>query len=419
MDILFLTQVLPYPLDAGPKTRAYYVLRYLAQSHKVTLLSFTRATDSAEAVEHLRSFCHAVYTVPMVRSTRRDVMLLLRSLVDPRPFLILRDWRPEFAARLGALLQANAYDAIHADQLWMAAYALWARDAHRGPHEIHTILDQHNAVFQIPRRLAHHESNPLKRLVLLLEERKLLRFESEACHRFDRVVWVTEEDRAALAARTPYQGASDGLIPICVDPDATAPVERVAQPWRVTFVGGLHWPPNAEGMVWFARNVWPRVRQLHPDAVLTVIGKDPPAELERLAAQAGSSMDVTGYVADLTPYLRETAAFIVPLRAGGGMRVKILDGWQWGLPIVSTTIGAEGIHVRDGVNLLLADEADLFAERVAALLDDPELAQRIVVAGHATLREEYNWRTRYTDWDEVYRFPSRGRQHSSAGDKHP
>ena len=191
----------------------------------------------------------------------------------------------------------------------------------------------------------------------------MARYEVETCQKFEHVVWVTEQDRAAIASLANGQGAfmDDPVIPISVDPRTTMPVARNSRARRVTFLGGMHWPPNAEGVSWFAREVWSLVQQEVPDAVLTVIGKNPPASLSQVNGQL-QNVDVPGYVSDITPYISETAVFIVPLHAGGGMRVKILDAWNWGLPVVSTPIGAEGLRYVDGENLLLADNAEKFAQ---------------------------------------------------------
>jgi glycosyltransferase involved in cell wall biosynthesis len=138
-----------------------------------------------------------------------------------------------------------------------------------------------------------------------------------------------------------------------------------------------------------------------PDALLTIIGKDPPKELRNPKSEI-RNLDVTGYVTDLAPYLQETAVFIVPLHAGGGMRVKILDAWAWGLPIVSTTIGAEGLRVQSGENILLADDAASFARAVVSVLQHRELADHLASAGRATVERAYDWRQVYRAWDEVY-----------------
>jgi len=411
MKILFLTQVLPYPLDAGPKVRAYYVLRALAARHEVTLLSFVRATDTPAALDHLRSFCASVKTVAMTRSALKDAGFLVQSLLRKRPFIIERDLSAEMNRVIDELAQTHPpFDAVHADQLWMAPYALrfCAVAAQRGARP-RCVMDQHNAVFMIPQRLADAERNPLKRALMMLEAHKLATFEVKTCRAFDHVTWVTQEDFDAVQAQATLAGVqipNDGVLPICGDPESVAPIALREGARRVTFLGGLHYPPNAQGVLWFAREMFPQILTAAPDAILTVIGKQPPPELGTLGIPP-RNLEVTGYVDDPTCYLAETGAFIVPLLAGGGMRVKIIDGWTWGLPIVSTSIGAEGVAAAHGVNLLLADEPDGFARSVIDLLTDPVLNRAIAAGGRSTVLERYNWRVVYQDWERIYQSPAR------------
>lgn len=405
MNILFLTQVLPYPLDAGPKVRAYYVLRYLAQKHVITLVSFVRASDTPEAVAHLRQYCQEVYTAAMPRGRARDISHLLRSITTGRPFLIARDESPAMHELLGATVKRSGpFDAVHADQLWMAPYALHAQAMHKDGHRPPAVLDQHNAVYLIPQRMGQDAANPLKRRLLQLEARKLAGYEVEMCGRFDHVVWVTQEDYQAVRSQTDGKAGSlrnSGVIPICTEADEQKRVTRTANARRVLFLGGLHYPPNAAGVLWFAKEVFPAVLAQAPDAVLTVVGKQPPAELSRLGIPS-RNLDVTGYVADLAPYLEQTAAFIVPLRAGGGMRVKILDAWRWGLPVVSTGIGAEGIQIAPGQDMLITDSAGEFAAATVRLLCDPAAGQELAGEGFSTLKRSYDWRKIYPQWDRIY-----------------
>lgn len=408
MKILFLTQVLPFPLDAGPKVRAYYVLRYLAQRHAVTLLSFVRATDTPAAIEHLRSFCAEVIPVPMARSRVKDAGFLVKSLATKRPFIIERDASRAMHARIDQLAHASPpFDAVHADQLWMAPYALRFQNTVNAGGAVQrplTVMDQHNAVYMILQRLADAERNPAKRALMQLEARKLADFEVHTCRAFDHVTWVTQEDYVAVQSRTQrtdIQVPNDGVLPICADPEAAPAIVRLPTARRVTFLGGLHYPPNAQGVLWFAREMFPQVLAAVPDAVLTVIGKQPPPELHSLGIPV-QNLEVTGYVANPAPYLAETAAFIVPLLAGGGMRVKIIDGWSWGLPIVSTRVGAEGVEAAHGANMLLADDPAAFARAVADLLTDPALNEKIAQGGRRTVLERYNWKVVYRRWDSIY-----------------
>lgn len=395
MRILFLTQVLPYPLDAGPKIRAYYVAKHLAAAgHEVTLLSFIRSEDRPQHIRHLQEFCARVETILMTRSKIRDAYHLARALVRGLPFVICRDENAAMVRMIRQLVRENSYDAVHSDQLWMAPYALMANPENRSI----LVLDQHNAVFQIPDRLAKTEANLLKRALLQREAARLLVFERNMCERFDRVIWVTAEDQRALAPGNSAQ-VRHQVLPICVDPDGQTLPPRSFRARRITFLGGLHWPPNAQGILWFAREVWPQVHRRTPDAKLTIIGKNPPKEL----AETGvPGLEITGYVSDVEPYLKETAAFIVPLHAGGGMRVKILDAWCRGLPVITTTIGAEGIRVRNGENCMVADSPKEFAEAVCRVLREWWLAERLSRCGRRTVESEYNWKTTYRKLDRIY-----------------
>jgi len=392
--ILFLSQLLPLPLDAGPKIRAYYVLRYLADAgHAVTLLCFVRPGDRAEDVKTLGRYCTAVETVPLVRSRWKDARDGVASLVSSTPFLIRRDRAPAMDCRRQELGRRHAFDAVHADQLWMAPYA------HAGTEAGLTVLDQHNAVFKVPARLAEHQANPVLRSLLRREAAKLATFERQVLATFNRVVWVTAEDRDAFGPQGTRGGAPDPIIPIAVDPQARPRMHR-EHPFRVTFLGGLHWPPNAEGVRWFTDAIWPAVARAVPGAVFTVIGKAPLGRAHR--SEATSRVEVTGYVSDVDRYIAETAAFVVPLKTGAGMRVKILDAWCWGLPVISTTLGAEGSGGEDGEHLLLADTPTHFAEQLIRVLQDPGLARRLSDNGRAMVEQKYDWREVYRAWDEIY-----------------
>jgi glycosyltransferase involved in cell wall biosynthesis len=401
MRILFLTQVLPYPLDAGPKIRAYYTLRHLGGQHEVVLLSFRRDTDPPEAIEKLREICRAVYAVPIRRSALEDAWHGFRSLLSGEPFLISRDRNSEMRQAVRRIVEKKGpFDAIHADQLWMAPYAVLARRQMPNAAQVRMILDQHNAVFQIPKRMAQGERNYLKRGILKLESHKLAKYEIRACAKCDHVVFVSEQDQSALRR----YGLPDSVagrqtvIPISVDPaHSMLPVAKDAPP-RVTFMGGLHWPPNAEGVEWFTSQVWSLVRASVPEAIFTLIGKFPSAK----SVKPMKSIDVTGYLNDPDPYLNETRVFVVPLQSGGGMRVKILDAWSRSLPVVSTTIGAEGLRAHHGKNLLLADTPDEFAKAIISLLLDSRLAASIASEGRNTVETYYDWKRVYPLWDKVY-----------------
>ena len=191
------------------------------------------------------------------------------------------------------------------------------------------------------------------------------------------------------------------VVPISVDPDEIRVVpHRPGVAPTILHVGTMFWPPNVAGVLWFAREVLPLVHQRLPEARFVVVGKAPPPDVQALAADP--RIVITGYIAELEPHLAEADVFVVPLHAGGGMRVKILDAWLWGLPIVSTPIGAEGIDVRDGKNILLAGDAPAFASAVCQLLTDDSLNRRMRVSGRNWVERNYSWQAVYQKVDQVY-----------------
>jgi glycosyltransferase involved in cell wall biosynthesis len=380
-------------------------------------VSFVRATDTQAAVDHLRQYCTGVHTVPIVRSRTRDLGFLAESVITNQPFVITRDRSQAMLDLLARLVQDGGhFDAVHADQLWMAPYVQVVYDlavkslAHSGTQAGTRpplrVLDQHNAVYMILHRLADSERNPVKKVLARQEAGKLARYEAAVCAELERVAWVTREDldavvNAAKESQSLTPVVNSGVIPICIDTGSQPALVRAPNSRRVTFLGGLHYPPNSQGVLWFAEHIFPKILAQSPDAVLTIIGKQPPAELANFNIPP-ANLEVTGYVDDPKPFLAETAAFIVPLLAGGGMRVKILDAWCWGLPIVSTTIGAEGIASTDGQDILIADDPAHFAEQVVCLLRDPGLNATIAAGGRRSAEQLYDWRTVYKAWDAVY-----------------
>lgn len=403
--ILFLTQVLPYPLDAGPKIRAYYVLKHLAQQHEITLVSFIRADDRPEYIAELERFCAAVHTVPMQRSRLRDARAAIVGGLTGQPLIVVRDEIGAMQALLRRLVHEHTFAAIHADQVSMAQYALYAKRFCPEPKP-RTILDAHNALYLIPTRMADYEKNLPKRLLYQREARALARYEARTYARFDHVTFVSDEDRQAILAVmdapcAAWLVAHSTLIPICIDPNDRPLIECTPAPKSILHLGTMFWPPNVDGVLWFAEQVFPRVLEQVPEARFSIVGKNPPPMIESLPLRV-RNIHVTGYVPRPEPYLEQAAAFLVPLHAGGGMRVKIVDAWGWGIPIVSTTLGAEGIAVRDGENILLADTPEDFAAAVVRLLRDPALNARLRENGRAWVEERYNWRRIYPVWDAIY-----------------
>lgn len=397
MKVLLLTQVLPYPPDSGPKVKTLNVLKYLAQHHEVTLVSFVRGDQSAEA-EQLQKYCCAIHTVPMTRGVRREAIAMARSFIAGQPWLMVRDDRPAMRRLVDQIASETQFDVVHADQLNMAQYAERVRGVRK-------VLDAHNALWLLYKRLWETMGNGPKKILLGRDWQLIKNYEGRVCRKFDAVLAVSEEDKVALeeamGTESSARTAPITVIPIAVDADEAAPIARPLTADHLLHIGTMFWPPNIDGVVWFIRDIYPHIRAQRPAAVFDVVGARPPHEIASLSGN-GSGVNVTGYVADPTQYLQNAGVMVVPLRSGGGMRVKILNALAQGLPIVTTTIGCEGIAVEHGRHLLVADTPDDFARAVLLLLDNPGFASELGHNGRKLIETTYDYRAACRPLEAVY-----------------
>jgi glycosyltransferase involved in cell wall biosynthesis len=403
MHILFLTQVLPYPPTSGPKVKTWQVLRYLSQQgHKITLASFVRP-DEQQYVDAVREVCTAVHTVPIHRSRIADIRFFLRSLIRNRPFLVERDDLPDMRLLVRHIMETESVDVIHADQLTMTqfAYPLNISDEKKTA----LVFDAHNAVWTITGRMKQNAPFYLK-LPLGLETSRIKKYEGMIVKDFDATLAVTEPDRLALLEAFHQHGTNGNMpivvIPIAVDTHRIQPVQRTEASLNILTMGTLYYPPNADGIRWFIQQVFPLVRQKLPGVSLTIIGKNPPKDFLKLSADGASGITTTGFVPELDPYFAQSAITIVPVRAGGGMRVRILEAFARAAPVVTTTVGLEGIDAQHGQDVLVADHPEDFARSVIDLLQNPELQLRLSANGRRLVEKKYDWQVVLGELDRVY-----------------
>jgi polysaccharide biosynthesis protein PslH len=391
--VLLLTQVLPYPPDSGPKVKTFYVLRYLVRRHEVTLVSFVRG-DQTEHIQALKVYCRDIYTVPMQRSYRQNISGLAKSLVGNKPWIMARDDVKEMRILVDRLARQEKYDVAHADQLNMAQYAL------RVPRVKH-VLDAHNALWVLYQRLAQTMPHGPQRWLIERDWRLLKKYEGEMCLKFDQVLTVSDEDKLSFEVAMRGKKKEIHVIPIAVDTDEIQPVERDQDASHIVHIGTMYWSPNIDGMMWFLENVLPYIQTKLPETTCDIIGARPPQRLIDFG-KSHPGVNVTGYVVDPTSYLQKAAVMVVPLRAGGGMRVKILNALAQGMPIVSTTLGCEGIQVEHENHLLIADTPEDFAKETLRLIGNPELARRLGEAGRHLIQEKYDYRTACAPLEWIY-----------------
>lgn len=415
MHILFLTQILPYPPDAGPKVKTWHVLRHLvSKGYRVTLASFVRY-EELQYIPVLKSVCQDVFTVPIKRSKIKDIGYWVRSNFSGKPFLIERDDIREMRQLVAQILRQDKVDIIHADQLTMTQFGFFTQqtdglvtDLSRYHGVPFRIFDAHNAVWTIVERMKENAPWFLKP-VAGLESRRIKYYEGRIVNEFEHTFAVTEPDKTALkdALRSiveveDLESNRITVVPIAVDTQELQPAKRVAGSKNILTLGTLHYPPNADGIRWFANDVFPLVQAQEPDATLTIIGKNPPADLLQLQERNPGTIEVTGYVEDLSPYFDKAGAMVIAVRAGGGMRVRILEAFARGMPVVTTTIGLEGIDAVPGEHVLVEDTPQGFAESTLALLANPELADKLSRSGRRLAEDNYDWKVVLGRMDNIY-----------------
>jgi polysaccharide biosynthesis protein PslH len=399
MRILFLTQIVPYPPDAGPRVKTWHVLRHLADSgHQITLATFVRP-EERRYLSALQEICAEVLDVPLVRSRLSDIRYLLLSYFKHVPFLVERDNIPLMRQIVKDRVNAGAVDIIHADQFTMAQFALDLDG------KIPRVFDAHNATWKLVERSSAQYPRIMQ--IFLRQETNLVKdYERSVIRTFEHTFTVTSVDKDFLLELFPQEKDTISTritaTPISVDCEEIQPVQRKSGSHEIVTLGTLHYPPNADGIRWFINEVFPLIRHSLPDVHLTVIGKNPPDDFLMQAERNPASITVTGYVPDLYPYFKEAAAIIVPVRSGGGMRVRILEAFAYGLPVVTTTAGLEGIEAVVDQDVIVKDTPLEFATAVTQLLVDPAQQQRLAINGRKLAEEKYHWRKALGSLDRIY-----------------
>jgi polysaccharide biosynthesis protein PslH len=314
-----------------------------------------------------------------------------RNLFSSAPYTMSKFCRPEVKKRLGQLLDAESYDVIICDFLFAAGVIPWQNPCRK-------VLFTHNVEALIWKRHYEVARNPLWKLISWREYRAVERSERWYLNRADQVLAVSEVDRTHFARF--MDPARISLIPTGVDAEYFQPALIPEQPGLLVFTGAMDWMPNEDGILYFVNEVLPRIRAEFPTVALRLVGRSPSARIRALA-EGNHGVQVTGRVEDIRPFVHEAEVYVVPLRIGGGTRLKIFEAMAMGKAVVSTTVGAEGLPVRDGQDILLADSAQELAGRVLTLLRNATMRRSLGQAARRLVAENYTWERAAARVDEV------------------
>ncbi|MET0143884.1 MAG: glycosyltransferase family 4 protein [Ilumatobacteraceae bacterium] len=371
----------PYPLVFGGAIRVYYLIKMLASFSDVTLVAFDSSTDAErvdDVEEHLGAFCARVVIVG--GKPAQTGALRARSLLSPRSFQYHAHHTEGMQTTIDEVAADATFDNVVVTLTQMGSYRL--------PPTGLRVLDTHNIEHELLSRRADMEAKRLKRVGLRVEAVKFKREELAICRSYDLVLTPSDRERDIL-------GAFGGMPPIAtvpntIDPDRIAFLPDGRGGHELLFVGATQVDANRDGLMWFARDVLPLIERAVPEVTLRIVGGAPPPEVRALGERP--NIEVTGFVPEIAPAMADAAVFVVPLRSGGGTRLKILESLAYGVPTVSTAIGAEGLDLVDGEDLLVSDDPVGFARHVVALLEDRALGDSLRHRGRAAVEVAYSWR---------------------------
>ena len=371
-----------WPLNMGGRLRSFHAIAELAKRHRVTVLTTHGPADDPEGLKANLEDCERIISIPYLIpkvGTSRFAAALLRSWLSPYPVDLWKCRVPGLRSEVAASLAAGV-DVCVADFLVAAANVPL-----RGPTP--TLLFEHNVEYMIWKRLHDVETRAWRRALLAAEWRRMRRFEARACRLARLTVAVSEADRALLSTNAP--GADVRAIPTGVDASYFHPNGTAEKPARLVFTGSMDWYPNEDAIIHFMDAILPRLRGRVPGLTIAVVGRNPSDRLKALGAAKG--VQVTGTVDDVRPFVAEAAVYVVPLRIGGGTRLKIFEALAMGKAVVSTSVGAEGLPLTPGQHFLQADSPEEFATAVLSLLEDVPRRRAIGEAGRRLVEARYTW----------------------------
>ncbi len=382
MRILWVKAGKLLPVDTGGKIRSYNILRHLARHHEVTLLSYyggQRDPGYQAAIERELPGSQTIYTAALDGNVVAQSLAYIGRLLQPAPFAVSKFTHPDVQQALASHVRERSVDVAVCD--FLSASLNFPENL-----TLPTVLFQHNVETALWQRMAATEANRIKRVAYQIEARKMARYERKALSRFHHVIAVSEHDRQQMLAMDP--GCAITVVPTGVDTKkySVAPAADTNPP-RIVFTGSMDWEPNIDAVDYFCQEVLPRVRSEFPAAIFQIVGRNPHPRVKQLAS---ASVEVTGTVPSVGDYLKAATVVVVPLRVGGGTRLKIFEAMAMGKVVVSTSIGAEGLDVENGRDLILADDATALAQAINLLLHDSGLRRRYEEAA-ARLAAQYDW----------------------------
>lgn len=384
MNIIWIKTELLHPLDKGGRIRTFNIVRELARKNRVTYLCYADPEQEKDAIRELSSYVDSVLTVTKdikEKHTFGFYMDLFISLFSPNPYTVRKYYSRGMTLYLRKIVDNGNFDVIVCD--FLAPSLNFDLDLRK-----RSVFFQHNVESLIWERHVKMQNNIIKRGLFYQEWKKLERYEKKTCQDFKLVLTVSKVDRELLKNRFGVDHVLD--IPTGVDLDYFRPLGNKVDAGSIVFTGSMDWLPNVDAVNWFAKEIMPLIRGNNHSIKFMIVGRKPTSSVLKLAREF-PDVEVTGEVKDVRPYIDKASVFVVPIRIGGGTRLKIFEAMAMGKVVVSTTIGAEGLPVKNGEHLLLADTPQDFVRLVNKVIIDKEMAKRVGLAGRNYVVANYSW----------------------------
>jgi len=377
MKILQISPRVPYPLTDGGKIGIYNIVKYLAlRGHDITLVCFN---DEINKCPELEKYCKLIIIRKKTKTTYLELFL---NLFSSMPYGISKYCSPVAKKKIYDLLKKNKYDIVHLDHLHTAYYGVFVKNNFNLP----VALREHNIENMIIKRYYKNQKNIFIKYYAYLQYMKLYKYERIICEIFNRCLMITKNDEEIMKKMN--SNIKTSVIPAGVDTTYFYPIDIKEEEYSLISVASMNWLPNIEAIEWFCKEILPLIKKKVQKIKLYIVGINPPNNIKGLA---NNNVIVTGFVEDVRKYIAKGQVFIVPLKTGSGMRIKILNALAMRKAIVSTSVGCEGIEVVDGKNIYIADNKQQFAEKVIYLLKNDDERKRLGQEGIKLIKEKYQW----------------------------
>jgi glycosyltransferase involved in cell wall biosynthesis len=370
----------PFPLNTGKRIRTFNLLKQLAQWHTITYLCYQNASTR---LPDLKNVSFEQLPSPIVE--QRGAFFywsLLKNIFSPRPYSVERHASGMMKAKVASLMHQHMYDLLHCE------WTPYSENIKDWISKVPSVLAAHNVEAQVWQRLFMNERNIIKKLYTFLQWRKMDRYERRVSREYSEIMAVSNLDKDIFLSR--YGCHNVSVIPNGIDATYFHPLDHPIKPYSMIFSGSMDWRPNQDGVRYLLKEIFPEIQRWLPEATVTIAGRNPPAWLEELSKKFRGVV-LTGTVDDVRPYIAQGALYIVPLRIGGGSRLKILEALAMGKTVLSTSIGAEGLDLVNGEHLLIRDDPETFARTAVDLLLHPEEQAHLGGQGREKVLADYTW----------------------------